>query len=174
MIPQDRLIQITQRFQYLEAAMADGSGDIAALAKEYSDLKPVVDQIAAYSRIAEDLAAAEASAVRSAQAEVTAVLRDMRQLAESIASRPRVVTSLAADSVDAGALDARAAVRRPGPRQSPVPLQMMRLVWPSTPSAQREQMSGWSWTHVMPGPPCARAANGPPRAISTHAIWGST
>ncbi|MEM0962062.1 MAG: hypothetical protein AAGK21_05910, partial [Bacteroidota bacterium] len=60
-----------------------------------------------------DLAAAEASAVRSAQAEVTAVLRDMRQLAESIASRPRVVTSLAADSVDAGALDALAGVRRP-------------------------------------------------------------
>ncbi|MEX0311332.1 MAG: peptide chain release factor 1 [Tateyamaria sp.] len=60
MIPEDRLIQITQRFQYLEAAMADGSGDIAALAKEYSDLKPVVDQIAAYQQIVEDMAEAEA------------------------------------------------------------------------------------------------------------------
>ncbi len=60
MIPQDRLLQITQRFQYLEAAMADGSGDIAALAKEYSDLKPVVDQIAAYQRIVEDMEEAEA------------------------------------------------------------------------------------------------------------------
>ncbi|MEL6888272.1 MAG: peptide chain release factor 1 [Pseudomonadota bacterium] len=60
MIPTDRLHQITQRFQYLEAAMADGSGEIAVLAKEYSDLKPVVDQIAAYNSIVEDLAEAEA------------------------------------------------------------------------------------------------------------------
>ncbi|WP_299653218.1 peptide chain release factor 1 [uncultured Tateyamaria sp.] len=60
MIPQDRLIQITQRFQYLEAAMADGSGDIATLAKEYSDLKPVVDQIAAYQQIVNDMEVAEA------------------------------------------------------------------------------------------------------------------
>ena len=48
MIPQDRLFQIRDRFQYLEAAMSGGSGDIAALAKEYSDLKPVVDQISDY------------------------------------------------------------------------------------------------------------------------------
>ncbi|WP_299731441.1 peptide chain release factor 1 [uncultured Tateyamaria sp.] len=48
MIPQDRLFQIRDRFQYLEAAMSDGSGDIAMLAKEYSDLKPVVDQIDDY------------------------------------------------------------------------------------------------------------------------------
>lgn len=59
MIPQDRLLQITQRFQYLEAAMADGSSDIAALAKEYSDLKPVVDQIEAYQQIVADMEEAE-------------------------------------------------------------------------------------------------------------------
>ncbi len=40
--------------------MADGSGDIATLAKEYSDLKPVVDQIAAYQQIVNDLEVAEA------------------------------------------------------------------------------------------------------------------
>ncbi len=40
--------------------MADGSGDIAALAKEYSDLKPVVDQISAYQQIVADMAEAEA------------------------------------------------------------------------------------------------------------------
>jgi peptide chain release factor 1 len=47
MIPQDKLEQITARFQFLEAKMASGdaSDDIAALAKEYSDLKPVVDVI---------------------------------------------------------------------------------------------------------------------------------
>lgn len=40
--------------------MADGSGDIAALAKEYSDLKPVVDQINAYQQIVADMEEAEA------------------------------------------------------------------------------------------------------------------
>ncbi len=59
MIPQDRLFQITQRFQYLEAAMSAGSGDIAALAKEYSDLKPVVDQINDYMAIVDGLAEAK-------------------------------------------------------------------------------------------------------------------
>lgn len=59
MIPEDRLIQITQRFQYLEAAMSAGSDDIARLAKEYSDLRPVVDQINAYQQIVEDMAEAE-------------------------------------------------------------------------------------------------------------------
>ncbi len=60
MIPQDRLFQITQRFQYLEAAMSDGSGDIAALAKEYSDLKPIVEQIESYLALVDGLAEARA------------------------------------------------------------------------------------------------------------------
>ncbi|WP_425044275.1 peptide chain release factor 1 [Primorskyibacter sp. S87] len=61
MVPEERLEQISQRFQYLEAAMADGAsgGDIAALAKEYSDLKPVVEQIAAWRQLRTDLAEAE-------------------------------------------------------------------------------------------------------------------
>ncbi|MFC3615933.1 peptide chain release factor 1 [Lutimaribacter marinistellae] len=60
MIPEDRLEQITQRFQYLEAAMADGNADIAKLAKEYSALRPVVEQIAAWRQLRADLAEAEA------------------------------------------------------------------------------------------------------------------
>ena len=59
MIPEDRLEQIQQRFEYLEAAMADGTGDIAALAKEYSDLKPVADQVSSYRRLLADLEEAE-------------------------------------------------------------------------------------------------------------------
>ncbi|MEN8889105.1 MAG: peptide chain release factor 1, partial [Celeribacter marinus] len=39
MIPQDRLYQIIQRFEYLEAAMSQGEGDIAALGREYSELR---------------------------------------------------------------------------------------------------------------------------------------
>jgi peptide chain release factor 1 len=79
MIPIERLEQITQRFQYLEAAMADGSGNIAALAKEYSDLKPVVEQISAWRGLQDDLAEAEA------------MLRDpeMKELAEEELPRLR-------------------------------------------------------------------------------------
>jgi peptide chain release factor 1 len=62
MVPEERLEQITQRFQFLEAKMADGSsaGDIAALAKEYSDLRPVVAQIDAYRQILRDMDEARA------------------------------------------------------------------------------------------------------------------
>ncbi|WP_425039129.1 peptide chain release factor 1 [Primorskyibacter sp. S187A] len=62
MIPQERLMQITQRFEFLEAKMAGGAepGEIAALAKEYSDLKPVVAQISEWQRIVADIEEAEA------------------------------------------------------------------------------------------------------------------
>jgi len=55
MIPSERLQQITERFEYLEAAMSAGGGDIAALAKEYSDLRPVVEQIALYRQLQSDM-----------------------------------------------------------------------------------------------------------------------
>ena len=50
MIPRDTLIQIRERFQFLEAKMAGGAepDEIAALAREYSDLKPVVAEIDGY------------------------------------------------------------------------------------------------------------------------------
>ncbi len=60
MIPEDRLAQILQRYQYLEAAMAEGAGEIAKLAKEYADLRPVVEQIQAWQTLNSDLAEAEA------------------------------------------------------------------------------------------------------------------
>ncbi|KHA52575.1 peptide chain release factor 1 [Sulfitobacter geojensis] len=57
MIPLDRLEQISQRFQFLEASMSSGSdgADFAALAKEYADLRPVIDQIDAYMQLLRDL-----------------------------------------------------------------------------------------------------------------------
>jgi len=58
MIPMDRLAQITARFEYLEAAMSTSGGDISKLAKEYSDLRPVVEQIGAYRALLENLAGA--------------------------------------------------------------------------------------------------------------------
>ncbi|AZQ67706.1 peptide chain release factor 1 [Silicimonas algicola] len=50
MVPLDTLDQIRQRFQYLEAKMSGGAApdQIATLAKEYSDLKPVVAEIEGY------------------------------------------------------------------------------------------------------------------------------
>ena len=47
MLPQDRLIQIVQRFEYLEALLNAGpaADEIAAISREYAELKPVVAQI---------------------------------------------------------------------------------------------------------------------------------
>jgi peptide chain release factor 1 len=61
MIPMDRLEQILQRFQFLEASMATGSdgADFAALAKEYSDLRPLIEQIDAYRQLRSDLEEAD-------------------------------------------------------------------------------------------------------------------
>ena len=60
MIPEDRLHQITSRFEYLEAQMAEGTGDIAALGREYAELRPVVERIAEWQQVRDDLAEAEA------------------------------------------------------------------------------------------------------------------
>ena len=44
MIAQDKLDQIAGRFEFLEAKMATGAGaDYAALSREYSELRPVVE-----------------------------------------------------------------------------------------------------------------------------------
>ncbi len=59
MIPEDRLYQILQRFEFLEASMAQGSGNIVALGREYAELRPVVEQIHAYQRLRADLEEAE-------------------------------------------------------------------------------------------------------------------
>ena len=61
MVSQEKLEQICARFDYLEAKMADGSAidEIAKLSKEYSDLKPVVDQIENYKTTLLDISEAE-------------------------------------------------------------------------------------------------------------------
>ena len=59
MVPLDTLAQITDRFEYIEAAMNEGGGDIAALGREYAELRPVVAEIALYRGLLADIAAAE-------------------------------------------------------------------------------------------------------------------
>ena len=62
MIPMDTLAQITGRYEYIEAQLNAGpkASEIAALTREYSELTPVAEQIAAYRQMLDDIAEAEA------------------------------------------------------------------------------------------------------------------
>ena len=62
MVPLDKLAQITQRFEFLEARLNAGAApaEIAEISREYSDLKPVADEIASYRQALTDLGDAEA------------------------------------------------------------------------------------------------------------------
>ena len=62
MVPLDKLDAITQRFQFLEAKMSQGlSGDeIAEVGREYAELKPVVEEIAAFRQLLSDIEDTEA------------------------------------------------------------------------------------------------------------------
>jgi peptide chain release factor 1 len=62
MINPQTLAQITQRFQFLEARLAEGVAPAqrAALTREYSGLRPVVDAINAYDGLLEEIDGAEA------------------------------------------------------------------------------------------------------------------
>jgi hypothetical protein len=59
MVPLDKLISLTERFAYLEAKMAEGGGDIVALGREYSELRPVVSEIGEYQKLLAEIAEAE-------------------------------------------------------------------------------------------------------------------
>ncbi|WP_299626571.1 peptide chain release factor 1 [uncultured Tateyamaria sp.] len=111
MIAQDRLIQITQRFQYLEAAMAAGSDDIAVLAKEYSDLRPVVEQIETYTRLVDELGEAEAMLDDPDMAELAA-----EEVPRLKAALPEAEAALQLSLLPKDAADARPAMLeiRPG------------------------------------------------------------
>ncbi len=62
MVPLEKLDQITQRFGFVEAKLNAGAApaEIAALSREYSELKPVAEEIAAYRQALTDLSDAEA------------------------------------------------------------------------------------------------------------------
>ena len=113
MIPADTLQQIIGRFQFLEAKMAGGAegSEIAVLAREYSELKPVVEEISHYQELIE------------AEAEAQLMLNDpeMRALAEDelhiIKERlPEVEQALRVALLPKDAADARPAIIeiRPG------------------------------------------------------------
>ena len=60
MVPLDRLERIVERFEYIEAQMNAGGGDLARLGREHAELRPVVDEIRDDKRALSDLAAARA------------------------------------------------------------------------------------------------------------------
>jgi len=60
MVPLEKLDEIARRFEYLEARMSEGGGDIAQMGREYAELRPVVEEIRAYRRLLADIEAAEA------------------------------------------------------------------------------------------------------------------
>ncbi|AHM05475.1 Peptide chain release factor 1 [Roseibacterium elongatum DSM 19469] len=112
-LPLDRLRQITDRFEFLEAQLNAGPDPdkIAEISREYSELKPVVAQIAAHD------------ALRSALAEAEAMVADpeMRDLAEEEIARiraelPAAEHALRLALLPKDAADARAAMLeiRPG------------------------------------------------------------
>ncbi len=47
MVPMDRLAQIARRFEFVEAKLSAGAppAEIATLSREYSELKPMQDQL---------------------------------------------------------------------------------------------------------------------------------
>ena len=81
MLPEDRLVQIVQRFEFLEAQLNAGPApdQIARISREYAELKPVVEQIDRWQ------------AARDGLAEAEAMLADpeMRELAEDELARLR-------------------------------------------------------------------------------------
>jgi peptide chain release factor 1 len=113
MVPLDKLAQITQRFEFLEARLNAGAtpAEIADLSREYSDVKPVADEIIAYRRALDDLA------------EATIMLTDpeMKALAEDEMPRlrariPEMEQRLQVALLPKDAADARPAILeiRPG------------------------------------------------------------
>ncbi|MAN56500.1 MAG: peptide chain release factor 1 [Paracoccus sp. (in: a-proteobacteria)] len=113
MLPEDRLVQIVQRFEFLEARLNAGAepARIAEISREYAELKPVVDEIAAWRT------------AREGMAEAQAMLADpeMRELAEDEVARlrealPALEQKLRIALLPRDAADARPAILeiRPG------------------------------------------------------------
>ena len=79
MVPEEKLDQIRGRFEFLEARLNAGAAvaDLPALSREYAELKPVVERIAAWR------------ALRAEEAETERLLGDpeMRPLAEELVGK---------------------------------------------------------------------------------------
>jgi peptide chain release factor 1 len=113
MVPLEKLAQISQRFEYLEARLNAGAApaEIAQISREYSDLKPVADDITAYRRALDDVAETEAML---SDPEMKALAED--ELARLKAHLPELEQHLRLALLPKDAADARPAILeiRPG------------------------------------------------------------
>ena len=111
MVPLERLYEITQRFEFIEAQMAEGGGDIAQLGREYAELRPVVEEIRAYQQLLADIDGARALLDDPE-------MRDLAQeeLRELEARQPDMEAALQLALLPKDAADARPAILeiRPG------------------------------------------------------------
>jgi peptide chain release factor 1 len=62
MIPSERLMQITERFEFLEARMGEGIGgdEFVTVSREYAELRPVVEVVQEYQALVSEIEEAEA------------------------------------------------------------------------------------------------------------------
>ena len=113
MFQPDTLKQITRRFGYIEARLMEGASgeDIAALTREYSELKPVVAQIEAWQKAIRDRAEAQ---TMMSDPEMAALARE--ELARIEADLPTLEKLLRRALLPKDAADARPALieLRPG------------------------------------------------------------
>ncbi|KFI32024.1 peptide chain release factor 1 [Haematobacter massiliensis] len=113
MVPLDKLDRIERRFQFLEARLNDGASptEIASLAREYAELKPVVGRIADYRQLLRDLEEAE---MMLADPEMRALAED--EIPALRATRPALEEALRIALLPKDAADARPAMLeiRPG------------------------------------------------------------
>ncbi|MEI4487210.1 peptide chain release factor 1 [Frigidibacter sp. MR17.14] len=113
MLPAETLDQITRRFAFLEARLNEGASpaEIAELSREYTELRPVVAEIAAWRQAGTDLAEAEAML---ADPEMRALAED--EIPQLKARIPEMEARLRIALLPKDAADARPAILeiRPG------------------------------------------------------------
>ncbi len=113
MIARDKIEQIVRHFDFLEAKLSGGAApdQIAALSKEYSDLKPVAAEASAYLALLDDLSAAEDML---SDPEMKSLARDEIHALE--ARRPALEEAMRVALIPKDAADGRPAILeiRPG------------------------------------------------------------
>ncbi|WP_265499154.1 peptide chain release factor 1 [Paracoccus beibuensis] len=113
MLPEDRLIQIVQRFEFLEAQLNAGAApdQIAKISREYAELKPVVDQVGRWRAAREGLSEARAMLEDPEMRDLAA--DELRRLEEEM---PALEQALRIAMLPRDAADARPAILeiRPG------------------------------------------------------------
>ena len=107
MIATDKIRQIVQRFEFLEAKLSTGAdpSELAELSKEYADLKPVAEEARAYLTMLNDRDAAEAMLSDPEMAELAE-----EEIATIDAARPDMEERLQLALIPKDAADSRPAI----------------------------------------------------------------